>query len=81
MAENRVCEVCGNSYDKPLEVRSGAGDAHVFDSFECAIHALVPTCGHCGCKIIGHGVEANSQMYCCAHRAREEGASGPQDRV
>src|SRR5690606_41061363 len=36
------CEVCGNDYDKPLEI-SFQGQQHVFDSFECAIHALAPT--------------------------------------
>jgi hypothetical protein len=33
-----VCDVCGNDYDKAFEVRAG-GATHVFDSFECAIHA------------------------------------------
>jgi hypothetical protein len=42
-----VCEVCGNDYDKAFEVRV-QGATHVFDSFECAIHALAPTCAHCG---------------------------------
>jgi hypothetical protein len=32
------CEVCGNMYDKSFEIRMG-GESHVFDSFECAIHA------------------------------------------
>jgi hypothetical protein len=47
------CEVCGNDYDKSFEVIM-AGKPHVFDSFECAIHALAPKCGHCGCQIVGH---------------------------
>ena len=52
------CEVCGNEYDKPLDGK-GAGDSlHYFDSFECAISALTPTCSHCKCRIIGHGVES-----------------------
>ena len=42
------CEVCGNVYDKAFEVRISGGDAHTFDSFECAIHALAPTCEHWG---------------------------------
>ena len=50
-------EVCGNDYDKSFEVTL-AGRTHVFDSFECAIHALAPVCAHCGCKIVGHGAEA-----------------------
>jgi hypothetical protein len=33
------CEVCGNDYDKSFEVVM-EGQSHVFDSFECAIHAL-----------------------------------------
>ena len=51
------CEVCGNEYDKSFEV-TVAGTTLTFDSFECAIHAFAPTCGNCGCKIVGHGVEA-----------------------
>ena len=35
----RVCEVCGNEYDKTMDVIVG-GEAHVFESFESAIHAL-----------------------------------------
>jgi hypothetical protein len=51
-----VCDVCGNDYDKTFEIRA-EGRTHTFDSFECAIQALAPTCGHCGCRVIGHGVE------------------------
>jgi hypothetical protein len=75
-----TCEVCGNEYDKAFEVIA-AGDRHVFDSFECAIHALAPVCGHCGCKIIGHGVESNGSMFCCASCAQAEGAEALRDRV
>jgi hypothetical protein len=52
----------------------------VFDSFECAIHALAPTCEYCGVKVIGHGVEANGSFYCYAHCASMAGATGVQDR-
>ena len=48
------CEVCGNDYDKSFEVILG-GKSHTFDSFECAIHALVPNCPCCGCRVIGPG--------------------------
>ena len=74
------CEVCGNEYDKTLEVTRG-GETHTFDSFECAIHALAPTCAHCGIRIIGHGIEANGSMYCCAHCAESSGVEGARDRV
>ena len=76
----RTCEVCGNVYDKAFEVVM-ADKSHTFDSFECAIHVLAPTCDHCGCKIIGHGMEANGSFYCCAHCATHEGVRGVEDRV
>ena len=73
------CEVCGNDYDKAFEVVT-AGVRHVFDSFECAIHALAPVCESCRVKIVGHGVEANKHWYCCAHCARHAGAGDLRDR-
>jgi hypothetical protein len=66
------CEVCGNDYDKPMEILL-RGERHTFDSFECAIHALAPPCQHCGCRIIGHGVESDGRMFCCAACARHVG--------
>ncbi len=73
------CEVCGNEYDKAIEV-TGDGESHVFDSFECAIHALAPTCEHCGVRVIGHGVEADGRLFCCVHCASQEGVEGLIDR-
>jgi Rieske Fe-S protein len=75
-----VCEVCGNDYDKSFEVTLG-GTTRTFDSFECAIHAVAPTCAHCGCKVIGHGAESNGSIFCCAHCASHEGVTGARDRV
>jgi anthranilate phosphoribosyltransferase len=80
-AEMARCEVCGNDYDKAFEVAMPGGDRHVFDSFECAIHAVAPVCAHCGCKIIGHGDEADGSLYCCVHCAQAAGVSGLRDRV
>jgi len=74
------CEVCGNDYDKSFEIVMN-GESYVFDSFECAIHALAPECDHCGCKIIGHGIEAGGSFYCCVHCAAEKGVAGVHDRV
>ncbi len=73
------CEVCGNDYDKAIEV-TAAGATHTFDSFECAIHALAPTCEHCGVRVIGHGVEAGGRFFCCAHCAAQEGVETVADR-
>jgi hypothetical protein len=74
------CEVCGNEYDKTMEI-TREGETHTFDSFECAIHAIAPTCEHCGCRIIGHGIEAGDAMFCCAHCAEAEGVEGARDRI
>ena len=76
----KECEVCGNDYDRPLEITLD-GETHVFDSFECAIHALAPTCEHCGCRIIGHGVEADERIFCCASCARHSGEEGLVDNA
>jgi hypothetical protein len=76
------CETCGNDYDKAFEIAM-AGSKHTFDSFECAIQKLAPKCAHCGCKIIGHGVESDKddRFYCCAHCAKVSGAKGARDRI
>jgi hypothetical protein len=74
------CDVCGNDYDKAFEVKA-AGRTHTFDSFECAIQKLAPTCAHCQCRIIGHGIEAGDAMYCCANCARHSGVSQVADRA
>lgn len=74
------CETCGNEYDKSFQVIMGGG-THTFDSFECAIYSLAPTCAHCGIKIVGHGLEHNGTMYCCQHCASQQGATGLKDRV
>jgi nitrite reductase/ring-hydroxylating ferredoxin subunit len=74
------CEVCGNEYDRTMEITLH-GNSHVFDSFECAIHALAPTCPHCGCRVIGHGVQAGERIFCCAHCASHSGVEGLDDRA
>ena len=60
------CEVYGNDYAL---------------SFECAIHALVPVCEHRGVRVIGHGVQADGALFCCAYCARKAGKSWVRDRV
>ncbi len=75
-----VCDRCGNDYDKAFQVIR-EGRTSTFDSFECAIAAVAPRCGHCDCPIIGHGVEEDGAIYCCAHCARQTGATEVQDRA
>jgi hypothetical protein len=75
-----TCEVCGNDYYLSFEVIT-AGERHVFDSFECAIHKLAPVCATCGVKVSGHGIEANHTFFCCANCARAQGVSEARDQV
>jgi len=74
------CETCGNDYDKAFQVTLN-GTSHTFDSFECAIHALAPSCPHCGTHVVGHGVEKDGTVYCCVHCAQSEGVRELRDRV
>ena len=74
------CDVCGNDYDKVMEITQ-AGRTGKFDSFECAIEAMAPKCAHCGCRVVGHGIEAGDQVFCCAHCARHAGFSDVKDHA
>lgn len=73
------CETCGNDYDKAFTLTRG-GRTHTFDSFECAIQALAPPCEHCSVRVVGHGVEQQGHIFCCAHCAMAEGWVGLRDR-
>ena len=74
------CETCGNDYDKSFQITM-KGRTHTFDSFECAIHALAPTCAHCRVRIIGHGLEKSGQIFCSDHCAELEGVTELRDRA
>ena len=74
------CDACGNDYDKSFEVKKGAR-TYTFDSFECAIHLLAPTCEHCSVRIVGHGLEKDGRMFCCDHCAEPEGVTELRDRA
>jgi phage terminase large subunit GpA-like protein len=74
-----ICEHCGNEYDKSFQVIMG-GKTRTFDSFECAIHALAPSCAHCSVQIVGHGLEKDGVFYCC-DRAAAKGVQGLRDRI
>lgn len=76
----KACDSCGNLYEKAFDVTL-AGHTYTFDSFECAIFKLAPTCAHCACRIVGHGIEAGGEIFCCAHCSKQEGVSGAVDHV
>jgi hypothetical protein len=75
-----VCDSCGNDYDKAFTITRD-GETKTFDSFECAINVMAPTCPVCSTTIVGHGVEADGQIYCCAHCAERAGVAAVQDRA
>ena len=58
-----TCEVCGNAVRQGIRGDTRQRRRHIFDSFECAIHALAPECSHCGCRIVGHGMESEGEFY------------------
>lgn len=65
-----TCFTCGNEYQKTFSVTTHAGTQYEFDCLECAIQELAPMCTHCGCRVIGHGIERNHDIYCCENCAR-----------
>ena len=75
-----ICDSCGNDYDKAFKVMKD-GETFTFDSFECAIHRLAPSCAKCGVRILGHGLEHNGTFYCCDHCAEHQGVKELRDRA
>ena len=61
-----TCTVCGNDYDKAFTVTMN-GKSQIFDSFECAIHALAPRCAHCDLPVPAGLIEPDAEtQFCCA---------------
>jgi hypothetical protein len=74
------CDCCGNDYDKAFTVETHEGQRYTFDSIECAANTIAPSCQACGCRVLGHGVEADGSVYCCAHCAEGAGENALKDR-
>lgn len=75
-----TCVTCGNDYEHTFRVMKN-GAAYDFDCFECAVHALAPICKHCGVRVLGHGVQFNENVFCCAHCATAAGFAGLRDHA
>ncbi len=75
-----TCETCGNDYAHTFTVTMN-GSAHEFDSFECAVQKLAPRCGMCETRVIGHGVEGEGKVFCCASCARKAGVKELRDHA
>ena len=78
--QNMSCEVCGNDHGQCFEVHLG-GEKHVFDSFECAMHAFALHCGFCGCELIGHGIVLGNTIYCSYQCANDDSAREREMRI
>lgn len=76
-----TCATCGNFYDKAFSVTLHDGASSMFDSIECAADWLAPSCSACGVRILGHGVESDDGIFCCAHCADRAGDARFTDRV
>lgn len=76
-----TCAVCGNFYDKAFTVTLHDGASSMFDSIECAATWVAPECIQCGTRILGHGVESDDGIFCCAHCAERAGEHRFTDRV
>lgn len=75
-----TCSHCGNDYDKAFRVITADGQDLVFDSIECAVAVIAPVCAHCSCRVLGHGVEGDGKIFCCANCAAATGVTTLQDR-
>jgi hypothetical protein len=75
------CDVCGNDYPLSFEVITVDGKHAIFDSIECAAQRLAPTCAHCGCRILGHGIQDGERFFCCASCSRHAGVRGAVDNT
>jgi hypothetical protein len=76
-----TCSTCGNDYERTFHVRAYDGTEYDFDSIECAAAAVSPRCAHCGCTVLGHGIQADSAVYCCANCARGSDVEGVRDNA
>lgn len=76
-----TCHVCENDYERAFTVTTYQGETYAFDSLECAVHTLAPTCERCGCRVIGHGVEVEGEVFCCSHCARRTSGAELIDSV
>jgi len=76
-----VCDACGNDYARAFQIVTSDGKRHVADSLECAAHLIAPTCAHCACRILGHGIDTPEGIYCCASCARHSGEQRAVDNT
>ena len=72
------CEVCGNEYDRTMQIIVG-GERHVFDSFECAIHAIAPRWSTVSAA--SSATAPSPAMPCTAARTARTSPGSPQRAI
>lgn len=73
-----VCDGCGNRSERMFTVQTHDDRVFLFDSVQCAVPILAPTCAGCLCAILGQPVEVGSITYCsagCAEHAETQTAT------
>jgi hypothetical protein len=73
------CATCDNEFEATFRVTTPTGDQFEFDSIECAATKIAPRCQHCGCVILGHGIQGGRHTFCCANCARKAGIEDVAD--
>jgi DNA-directed RNA polymerase subunit RPC12/RpoP len=73
------CAHCGNDYDQSFTVTMG-GRTMIFDLVRMRDRRDGTVCPRCGVRIVGHGVQHVTTIFCCVHCAKHEGISGLRDR-
>jgi hypothetical protein len=68
-----VCDGCGNRSERLFTVQTHDDRVFLFDTIQCAVPILAPSCAHCLCTILGQGVEVGSITYCSAGCAQQSG--------
>lgn len=65
-----TCVGCGSNHGRFFTVRLYDHVELTFDSVQCALPFIAPTCSECLCQILGHGIALDDEVYCSASCAR-----------
>ena len=76
-----TCVGCGSSEGRMFAVRTYEGVTLTFDSVECALPFIAPTCDECFCQILGHALIVGDQIYCGPTCARVGSKRNDQSHV
>jgi hypothetical protein len=64
-----LCDGCGNTSESTFTVQTRDDRVFAFDSVECALPFIAPTCAECCCLVLGHGIHVADRVFCCSNCA------------